>query len=150
MKHERKGAGAAERQHRPIETSVEVRVRYVECDPMNVAHHGAYPTWLEIARTELLREQGVSYREMEAQHVYFVVARMSLRYRRPARYDDVLRVHVEALPGAGVKLEHRYEVRRDGELLTTAETTLVCVDDQGKPRPVPSLLAGAVRGNRGD
>lgn len=122
-------------------TSIDVRIRYAECDPMNLAHHGAYPVWLEMARTELLREQGVSYREMEAKGVYFVVARMSLRYRRPAHYDDVLRVDVKALPAASVKLEHHYELRRGEELIATAETTLVCVDQAGKPRPVPDMLA---------
>ena len=130
---------------KPNELAIDVRVRYVECDPMNVAHHGAYPIWLEIARTELLREQGVSYRELDAQGIYFVVARMNLRYRRPAHYDDVLRVQVETLPTAGVKLEHRYEVRRGEELITTAETTLVCVDGAGKPQPVPAMLASAGR-----
>ncbi len=59
-------------------------LRYAECDPMNVAHHGSYPIWLEIVRTELLRQQGVRYRDLEAKGTYFVVVRMSLRYRRPA------------------------------------------------------------------
>lgn len=116
---------------------------------MGVAHHGVYPVWLEVARTELLRQQGVRYRDLEAQGIYFMVARMSLRYRRPALYDDELQVYVEALPTAGVKIEHHYELRRRDTLLAKAETTLVCVDPQGKPRPVPRSLGGR-GGGRGD
>jgi len=109
---------------------------------MNVAHHSVYPVWLEVARTELLRQQGGAYRELEASGVFLVVAKMNLRYRRPARYDDLLDVWVELQPSAGVKVEHAYEIRRAGELLATAQTTLACVDGQGKLRPVPEALLG--------
>ena len=125
------------------EVDLEVRVRYSECDPMNVAHHSAFPVWMEMARTELLRRRGVTYRELEAQGVFFVVARLGVRYRRPARYDDVLRVHARLRPTAGVKVEHDYEVFRGTELLATAETTVVCVDHQGKLRPIPRGTLGS-------
>ena len=107
---------------------------------MNVAHHSAYPIWMEIARTELLREQGVAYRDLEERGILFVVARMSLRYKRPARYDDCLCVQVQALAGSGVKIEHRYTIRRGDEVLATAETTLVCVTREGKVRAIPAEL----------
>jgi len=107
---------------------------------MGVAHHATYPVWLEIARTELLREQGEAYRALEEAGVYFVVARLSLRYKRPAHYDDELDITVTCGPSAGVKLHHHYEVRRGGELLATAETTLACVDGDGRLRPVPEGL----------
>ncbi|MEM6392288.1 MAG: thioesterase family protein [Planctomycetota bacterium] len=123
-----------------METVVRVRVRYVECDPMNVAHHSAYPVWMELARTELLREQGAAYRDLEASGVLFVVARLSVRYRRPAMYDDELDVWVQGEPVVGAKIEHRYEVRRGEEVLATGETTLVCVDREGKMQRVPEGL----------
>jgi acyl-CoA thioester hydrolase len=124
----------------PVSLDVPVRVRYQECDPMNVAHHSVYPVWLEIARTELLRQRGPDYRSLEARGVFLVVAKLSLRYRRPALYDDELTIRVESLPTAGVKLEHLYEIRRGRELLATAETTLACVDRDGKLRPVPEAV----------
>ncbi|MEM1211280.1 MAG: thioesterase family protein [Planctomycetota bacterium] len=131
-----------------METVVRVRVRYAECDPMNVAHHSVYPVWLELARTELLREQGAAYKDLEASGVLFVVARMSLRYHRPAVYDDELEVWVLAEPVVGAKIEHRYEVRRRGsaedassvDVLATGQTTLVCVDRAGKMQRVPAGL----------
>lgn len=107
---------------------------------MNVAHHSVYPVWLEIARTELLRSMGQTYRDLEAAGVFLVVAKLSLRYRRPAMYDDELEVTVTALPTVGVKLEHRYEIRRGKELIAAAETTLACVDGDGKLRPVPEKV----------
>ena len=119
---------------------VPIRVRYPECDPMNVAHHSVYPVWIEIARTELLRGQGVSYAELEKQGVFFVVARLSFRYRRPAHYDDELRVRCVAQPIAGVKIDHDYQIHRGEELIATASTTIVCVDEAGKVRPVPDFL----------
>src|SRR5690348_8539667 len=91
---------------------LEVRVRYSECDPMGVAHHSAYPVWMEMARTELLRRRGVAYRDLEGHGIFFVVARLSVRYRRPAKYDDLLRVHARVRPSAGVKIEHDYQVFR--------------------------------------
>lgn len=122
------------------EIVVPIRVRYVECDPMNVAHHSVYPVWMEIGRTELLRAQGAVYRQCEERGVFFVVARMSIRYRRPIKYDDEIQVRVVGLPCAGVKVEHTYEIRRDGELMATAETTLVCVTGEGKAVAVPGGL----------
>ncbi|MEM7624773.1 MAG: thioesterase family protein [Planctomycetota bacterium] len=119
------------------EITVPVRVRYQECDPMNVAHHSVYPVWFEIARTELLRSRGQAYRALEEAGVFLVVAKLSIRYRRPAMYDDELTVRAVSLPTVGVKLEHTYEVRRGAELLAKAETTLACVDREGKLRPVP-------------
>jgi acyl-CoA thioester hydrolase len=116
---------------------VPIRVRYAECDPQNVAHHSVYAVWLEFARTELLRAMGVDYKAVEAGGLFCVVARMSLRYRKPALYDDELAVQCRALSTRGVKIEHAYRVLRGGELLTEAETTLVCVDRDGRVRPVP-------------
>jgi len=123
--------------------NIEVRVRYSECDPMNVAHHSAYPVWMEIARVEMLRQRGTAYRELEERGIFFVVARLSIRYRRPARYDDILQVRVRRLPSAGVKVDHEYEIHRGRELIATAETTIVCVDRQGKLQPVPAGTLGS-------
>ena len=144
--------------------TVPIRVRYCECDPMNVAHHSAYAVWFEIARTELLRAQGSVYAEMERAGVLFVVARLSTRFRKPALYDDELAIEVTVQKSAGVKIEHTYRVLRprkqdheegvaagspEGsgssggsgvEVLAVGETTLACVDRHGKLRPVPASL----------
>ncbi|MEY5033287.1 MAG: Acyl-CoA thioester hydrolase YbgC, partial [Planctomycetota bacterium] len=63
--------------------SIEVRVRYPECDPMGVVHHAVYPIWFEMGRTEMLRAAGGSYRDMEAAGVFLAVVRLEVRFRRP-------------------------------------------------------------------
>lgn len=120
--------------------AIHVRVRYAECDPMNVAHHSVYPVWMEVARTQLLRQQGTAYADCEKAGIYFVVAKLNIRYRRPAHYDDELTIEVEAIKSAGVKIEHTYTFRRGNQLIAKADTTLACVDRAGKLRPVPKSL----------
>lgn len=120
-----------------------VRVRYCECDPMGVAHHAAYPVWLEMGRTEMLRESGGSYRQCEENGEYLVVVKLEVNYRRPARYDDVLVLETTLEKGGPVKIVHTYELRRDGDVLATAKTLLACVDADGRPRAAPqTIIAG--------
>lgn len=121
--------------------TIDVRVRYAECDPMGYVHHSVYPVWFEMARTELLRQAGVIYAEVERRgEMYIVVARLNLSFRRPARYDDELTVTAKLDRAGGAKIEHRYEVRRGEELLCTGQTTLACVDRQGRPMRVPEWM----------
>jgi len=129
---------------------VRVRVRYSECDPMNVAHHGACVAWLEIARTEMLRESGVSYAQLEAAGVFLVVVSLEAKYRRPILYDDVVEVRARVVGGGRAKLVHAYDVvvvERHGGVVAdsspaiTAKTTLACVDAQGRVIALPEWLA---------
>ncbi len=129
---------------------VRLRVRYCECDPMNVAHHAAYIPWLEMGRTELLRATGVSYAALEQQGVFLVVVRLEARYRRSVRYDDVVEVRTTWTGGSRVKVEHAYDVvvvERQGqamdEVAAIATTTLGCVDRDGKVRELPEFLRTA-------
>jgi acyl-CoA thioester hydrolase len=118
-----------------------VRVRYVECDPMGVVHHTVYPVWFEMARTELLRSKGGSYRAMEEAGLLLAVVKLEARYRAPARYDELVTVHCELVASGPVKIEHRYRVMRDGALLVEGATTLACIDRDGRLQPVPADLA---------
>lgn len=133
----------------PTEGAITVRVRYCECDPMGVAHHASFIPWLEMARTELLRDCGVTYAQLESAGVFLVVTRLDVRYRRPARYDDLLEITTHVTNAGHVKLMHEYEVRLlerngtpAGEVLVVASTTLACVDGDGRPQPLPAWLAG--------
>lgn len=136
-----------------------LRVRYCECDPMRVAHHASYIPWLEEARTELLRTSGVSYAQLEGEGVFLAVVSLNASYKRPALYDDLVEIRVRVAGVTRVKIRHEYEVRlaaRPGvsdtalrsihdhghDLLMTAETTLACLDGEGRPRALPDWLAG--------
>lgn len=107
---------------------------------MGVAHHTAYPVWFEIGRTELYRQSGVSYRELEETGALLAVVKLEVRYNRPARYDDLLTLETMLTRATRVKLEHAYRLTRDGILLATASTTLACVDRAGALREMPTSL----------
>src|SRR5688500_6128149 len=112
--------------------TVPIRVRYCECDAMGFVHHSVYPIWMEAARTELLRESGLAYAEVEKSGTIIDVVKMELTYKKPARYDELLDVTATVTRAGGVRIEHAYEVRRGGELLCTGQTTLACLDAYGK------------------
>ena len=120
--------------------TIELRVRYCECDPMGVAHHTAFPVWFEMGRTELLRDAGIRYRDMEAEGFFFAVVALEVRYRRPARYDDRLVLETRLAKLGRAKLEHAYRLLREGQVLAEATTTLVCLDRDGRPQPVPDAV----------
>lgn len=120
--------------------STEIRVRYSETDAMGFLHHSHYLSYFEIGRTELFRQQGGNYRRMEEQGLYFVVARMEVRYRRPARYDDLLTVDTEIVRITPAKLEHAYRLRRNSELLAEASSVLACVNRSGEVQRIPEDL----------
>lgn len=124
----------------PDSCEMEIRVRYAECDPMGYLHHSKYFEYFEMIRTELLRRAGVRYRDLEARGYLFAVVKLDCRFRRPARYDDLLRLTVRITRMARARIDHRYELYRDGLLLCEANTALACVDPEGRPTPIPDEL----------
>jgi acyl-CoA thioester hydrolase len=69
-----------------------VRVRYAETDQMGVVYHGNYAQYFEMGRVEWLRNLGVSYKSMEEAGIMLPVVSLTMNYKKPARYDDLLRV----------------------------------------------------------
>ena len=127
---------------------IEIRVRYAEVDQMGVVHHSRYWVYFEEGRTELLRQAGVVYRDVEATGVFMVIAKCSAKYHAPARYDDVLTLMTTRARFTAARIDHSYELKRksDGALLVTAETTLACVDPDGRVQPIPEAIRNAVEG----
>jgi acyl-CoA thioester hydrolase len=123
------------------EHEIEIRVRYQETDGQGRVHHANYLTWFELARVELLRAAGHSYRELEQAGVFLVVAEVSLRYFLPALFDDVLRVRISTATAKGARIEHRYQVLRGEQLLAEGATTVACIDAGGRVRRLPAWLA---------
>ncbi len=124
------------------EFELTLRVRYQETDPMGFLHHAHYLTYFELARTELLRMHGKTYREMEEEGLLVVVVKAQCRYRKPARYDDLLRIQLRLVRASMAKIEHEYHVLRDAELLAVGQVTLACIDREGRVRPIPAWLRG--------
>lgn len=128
--------------------STEIRVRYNETDAMGFLHHSNYLCYFEVGRTELFRAQGGSYRRMEELKLYFVVARIEVRYRRPARYDDLLTLHTEIARVTPAKLEHKYSIFRSEELLAEANSVIACVNAAGEVQRIPEDLVGLTSESR--
>jgi acyl-CoA thioester hydrolase len=119
---------------------IEIRVRYPETDPGGYVHHSNYFTWFEMGRTELLRANGYTYKDMEAAGRFIVVARLECRYHRPARYDDLLRLRTTVTRLTTARVEHDYHLYRGDELLCEAHVVLCCVDRTGQLQRLPDWL----------
>jgi acyl-CoA thioester hydrolase len=123
-----------------ISGDVPIRVRYAETDRMGLLHHANYLVYFEQGRTELLRTQGLTYKELEDQGFLLVLTKVEVHYRRPARYDDLLTLRTTVVKTTMVRIDHRYEVFRDGLLLAEGSSTLACVDRDGRPQALPDYL----------
>ncbi len=113
---------------------------------MGVAHHMYYLTWFEIGRTELMREAGVPYAEVEASGLMFPVIEAGARYRRPAVYDEEIeiRTSIAALDGPRVRFGYRVLRPRTGAVLAEGFTVHAAVGRDGRPRRVPEQLRTAL------
>jgi acyl-CoA thioester hydrolase len=116
--------------------------RYAETDKGGVVHHSVYPVWFEMGRTELLRANGVAYKDLEATGVFFVVAQLNIKFRRPAQYDEQLLLETTCSVVSAVKVEHVYKLTRssDGVILAEGDSVLACVNGKGKVRRVPDFM----------
>jgi acyl-CoA thioester hydrolase len=125
---------------------VQIRVRYAETDAMGYLHHAQYFVYFELGRTELLRQNGLRYRDMEQRGLFYVVARLDCRFRAPAHYDDLLTLTTSTAKLSPLRVDHRYELKRDGRLLAQGNSTLVLVGRDGKPTLLPDDLYNILRG----
>ena len=124
-----------------------VRVRYAENDQMGVVYHGNYAQYFEMGRVEWLRNLGVSYKWMEENGVMLPVVSLEMNYKKPARYDDELRVKTILKSQTSVKIEFDYEIYNEqNQLLTTGYSMLVFVDmKSGRPIVPPSYVSDKIK-----
>jgi acyl-CoA thioester hydrolase len=136
-------------------SELDIRVRYAETDQMRVAHHAGYLVWFEAGRTEYIRACGRSYAQLEEDGWLLVVIEAHCRYRRPARYDDVLTLRTRLRDFGAARLSFGYELVRaaDGVLLADGWTVHAAVDRGGRARRLPESMrrllgqrAGAMNG----
>lgn len=122
--------------------TITVVPRYAETDKAGVVHHSVYPVWLEMGRTELLRANGLAYKDLEETGVFFVVAELNIKYRRPAFYDEKLLLETHCTGVTASKVEHSYKLTREESGLVLAEGTsiLACIDSKGKVRRIPEFM----------
>lgn len=119
---------------------IEIRVRYQETDGQRRVHHANFLTYFEMGRTEMLRAHGRTYREFEEAGLFMVVSEVSVQYRAPAEYDDLLRLRTRVEKVGAAHIRHAYEVVRGTTIIVTGSTTVVCVDREGRVRRLPDWM----------
>jgi acyl-CoA thioester hydrolase len=125
-----------------IRSVSQVSVRYAETDMMGVVYHANFLPWFEIGRTNLLKEIGIAYRDLEAAGYRLPVLEVEARYLRPARYDDVLDIVTTLAEKPLLRIRLSYEVRRGEELLATGSTVHAFVDANGGILRPPAWVVG--------
>ena len=127
-----------------ISGETRVRVRYADTDQMGVVYHANYLVWFEIGRVELLRQHGITYKNIEIEErTGMAVVEATLRYKAPARYDDELTIQTHVVTARRSLIRFGYKILRaeDGLLLCEGETVHVTVGRDMKRRPMPKRYA---------
>ncbi len=125
------------------------RVRYPETDRMGVAHHTHFLVWFEMGRTELMRELGCPYGEVEDHEgILFPVAEAGARYLAPARYDERLEITTRLVEARGARVRFEYEIARvaNGERIASGFTVHASVGRDGRPRRLPDGIRAHLTG----
>jgi acyl-CoA thioester hydrolase len=117
--------------------TIEIRVSYHETDGQGRVHHANYLNYFEQGRVELLRAAGASYKEFEANGRMLVVTEMNVRYRLPAEFDDCLTLTTQVISSRGARIRHQYQLMRGADLLVDADSTIACIDRQGRAVRLP-------------
>ena len=128
-----------------MESLTELRVRYAETDAMGIVHHATYPVWMELGRSDFLRELGQSYAEWEARGVRLVVNEIRVRFRAPARYDELVRVRTRLAEAGRRRIVFHYDIERAGALLAEGESVHLVAGSDGRARVLPEDLLALVQ-----
>ena len=126
------------------ETSV--RVRYADTDQMGYVYHARYLEYLEVGRTDLVRQLGLPYAEVEKRGILMPVIDLSIKYKQPAYYDNVLRIRTTVPEMPKASFPFRYEVYNEqNQLILTAELRLAFIDKaRQRPVRVPDFIREAI------
>ena len=124
----------------------EHRVRYSDTDHFGVVYYARYLDWFEAGRTEILREKGVTYSELEKQGLFAPVVEIKVNYFKPARYDDivVLETTVENVGNSSVKFRYKVFNKKTNELLCEAYTVNVFINKEMKSQRIPDEVRKAL------
>lgn len=119
------------------------RVPYADTDQMQVVYYANYFIYFERSRTDMLRDLGISYREVEERGYILPVAEAHCKYKNPARYDDLLTFRSWVSELRGVRLTVKTQVWREETLLVEGEVTLACVNKEHKLTRLPDFFVEA-------
>lgn len=125
-----------------LTSTTQIRVRYADTDKMGVVYHSNYAIFFEVGRTEMFREIGLPYDEMEKNNIMLPLVDLHINYKRPAHYDELLTVTTKLCELPNVKIKFEYEIHnKKGELLVDGYTTLVFIDTtRNRPTRMPDSI----------
>ena len=125
-----------------FEETIQLRVRYHDCDPLGIVYHGHYAKFFEIGRTEAMRKHGFSYKQLEEEGYAMPVVEMNIKYFRPARYDELMNIKTTIADFPEKNMVFHSEIyNQDNQMLTSSETTFVFVKKESLRRcHVPHIV----------
>lgn len=128
---------------KPVDSNndIHIRVRFADTDQMGIAHNGVYFTWFEIGRTELLRQTGLTYHDVEKLGIHLPLIEEGAKFLKPALYDDVLSMRTSIEWQKGIRIRFKYEIWRHDEKLAVGFTEHVFTNDKLHPTKPPKELA---------
>ncbi|MGB6035167.1 MAG: thioesterase family protein [Cryomorphaceae bacterium] len=123
------------------------RVRYSETDRMGYMYYGNYAAWFEVGRVELLRSLGLTYRKMEDDGVILPVRDFTVRYFKPAKYEDevFLKTTLIELVGARITFDFILEDSEGTKLCASTIVLVFCDKESGRPTRAPQELVEAFK-----
>jgi acyl-CoA thioester hydrolase len=131
------------------QVNVDIRVRYAETDQMGVAYYANYLVWFEVGRSELCRERGFRYADLEAMGYKLVVTDVHCRYRSSAQYDETVIVRTRLKDANKRMITFGYQILRkdqEEEVIAEGETQHICVDSNGKTKSLPEKFLVCLTG----
>ena len=108
---------------------------------MGIVHHANYLTYFEAGRVDFLHKRGISYEAWARQGVHLPVVSASLRYRKAAKFDEILEVESACTEVTRVTIRFGYRIFREADLLCEGETLLACVGETLTPKRIPADIA---------
>ena len=120
----------------------EIRVRYGDTDHFGVVYYARYLNWLEAGRTEILRDNGITYADYEDRGMFAPVVKLEIEYKAAARYDDILVVEtkIDKIGNSSVEFSYAIHRKSDNLLVATAKTVNVFVTKKGDKVSVPNEI----------
>jgi acyl-CoA thioester hydrolase len=132
--------GVLRNEEENVSNLMKIKVYYEDTDAGGVVYYGKYLGYLERARTELLAAHGVIVSEFHRNGIYFVVVRVEIDYKRPARLGDIVEITTEVVERRNASMTLKQQVFKDDALLVEALVTFACIDQRGKPIRLPANL----------
>lgn len=121
-----------------MEHVADVRVIFDDTDAMGIAYYATYLRWFEVGRIELMRKGGTTYRDLMGKGIHLPVVEASVRYFRPARFDDRVRIRAAVRGTGGASITFGYRIEDpDGKVLAEGTTRHAFTDESGKVRRAP-------------